>query len=178
MEDYLAGQSFDNELEEKFFKDIDEVNDIYLWGENIVSEVLFASDNIVRYAPFDTNGTAGAAGKIVKNATRVVAGTLSWFGSLRLRQIRSKAKKCNPMYPDSVKNDRGNECFYQYYGDGVFEDYIDTSPIVGTKTGKIYEYQNYMKNTLNSGDVPTDEGRCHMKKVVLCSPSIYLQMVT
>ena len=61
------------------------------------------------------------------------------------------------MYPDSVKNDRGNECFYQYYGDGGLEDYIDTSPIVGTKTGKIYEYQNYMKNTVNSGDLPIDE---------------------
>ena len=84
VEDYLASQSFDNNLEEKFFKDIDEVGDIYLW-ENVVNEVFYSSKHQLRYLNDGlranyTRDPEISLHKTIENVTGVVAGSLSWFG--------------------------------------------------------------------------------------------------
>ena len=167
MRYYGSGQSFDNDLEEKFFKDIDEVGDIYLWGRNIVSEVFFGSKNKLRSA--NETGTNNVQ-TIVKNTPGVVAGTLSWFGSLRLRQIRSKTKACSMMYPDSVRNDRFGQCFYDY-DDGSY-DYQMMRKQQSTKVHLLVHKQGrsinilIMQMTLKTQTfLKFVNGLCHLKKL-------------
>ena len=88
-------------------------------GKNVVNEVFYSSKHQLRYLNDGlranyTRDPEISLHKTIENVTGVVAGSLSWFGSLRLRQIRSNSRECSSAYPEKVRRDRADLCFYDY----------------------------------------------------------------